>query len=139
MKLRIEPNRPNITASLKDHIVVYWESGKEPQHKTLTITENNEYEIAPDPGYILEKVNLTVDVPIPDGYLVPEGTLAVDKVGEYDVTTYATANFTVPTEEVVFTPAEQAQEYAPTDSYITQVVVKTQFLKNTLCRKVRLI
>lgn len=57
-----------------------------------TITKNGEY--TPDEGFDgFSKV--AVNVPIPNGYIVPSGTLSVTKNGTYDATNYATAKVSI--------------------------------------------
>jgi hypothetical protein len=58
----------------------------------LTVTENGTY-TAPDgvDGYS----PVTVNVPIPDGYIVPSGVFEVTENGTHDVTDYAEVNVTV--------------------------------------------
>lgn len=85
IKVRVEQNKPNINLQLKDNIVVYRESGREPQEKEVEYIENGEYLVTPDDGYILEEVKVKVDVPI------PEGNIDITNTEEYDVTKYATA------------------------------------------------
>lgn len=60
----------------------------------LEIIENGTY-IAPEgvDGYS----PVTVNVPIPDGYIKPSGTLEVTENGTHDVTEYASVNVNVPT------------------------------------------
>ena len=56
------------------------------QEKTVTISENGTVEVTPDEGYALSKVTANVNVPIPEGYIQPSGTLEITENGEYDVT-----------------------------------------------------
>ncbi len=60
----------------------------------LAITENGTY-TAPDgvDGYS----PVTVNVPIPDGYIVPSGTKEITENGAHDVTAFASVNVNVPT------------------------------------------
>lgn len=68
----------------------------------------------PDAGAVIEPLNVTkngtytapngvdgyspvsVNVPVPDGYIKPSGTLNITKNGSHDVTQYATASVNVP-------------------------------------------
>lgn len=67
------------------------------QEKTVKITENGIVTINPDEGYALSKVTANVNVPIPDGYIVPSGTLEITENGEHTVTEYEKVNVSVPT------------------------------------------
>lgn len=73
-----------------------------------TITENGVHSI--EPGKYMKTV--TVDVPIPDGYLKPVGDFPMSENGTYDVRRYETATVNVqPTlQEKRITPAASAQE-----------------------------
>jgi hypothetical protein len=64
----------------------------DPVVEPLEVTENGAY-IAPDgvDGYS----PVTVNVPIPDGYIVPSGELEVIENGTHDVTAYASVNVNV--------------------------------------------
>lgn len=66
-----------------------------PVIESLEVTENGTY-TAPNgvDGYS----PVTVNVPIPDGYIQPSGILNVTKNGTHDVTEYAGVNVNVPTE-----------------------------------------
>jgi hypothetical protein len=65
----------------------------QPKLQKKTINENSK--VFPDDGYDgLGEV--TVDVPIPEGYIMPEGVLAILENGTHDVTAYATVDVTVP-------------------------------------------
>lgn len=66
----------------------------EPTLEEIAITENGEYTPSGD-GYS----KVTVDVPIPDGYIIPSGTLSITENGTHDVTNYASAEVDVPSEE----------------------------------------
>ena len=66
------------------------------QEKTVEITANGTTEVLPDDGYALSKVGVTVNVPIPDGYIKPTGTLAITENGEQNVRQYEKVNVNVP-------------------------------------------
>lgn len=70
----------------------------EPVIEPLAITENGTY-TAPDgvDGYS----PVTVNVPIPDGYIVPSGTKEITENGTHDVTEYASVNVNVPDREII--------------------------------------
>lgn len=65
------------------------------QEKTVEITENGTVSVTPDEGYALSKVTANVNVPIPDGYIQPSGTLEVTENGTHDVTAYASVSVNV--------------------------------------------
>lgn len=67
------------------------------QEKTVEITANGTVSVAPDEGYALSKVTANVNVPIPDGYIQPSGTLEVTENGTFDVTDKVSVNVNVPT------------------------------------------
>lgn len=73
-----------------------------------TITKNGVHSI--DPGKYMKTV--TVDVPIPDGYLKPVGDFPMTENGTYDVRRYETATVNVqpPLQEKSVTPSASAQE-----------------------------
>lgn len=66
--------------------------------ESLSVTENGTY-TAPDgvDGYS----PIVVEVPIPEGYIKPNGTLTIDKNGTYDVTEKASAVVSIPEKEIV--------------------------------------
>lgn len=66
--------------------------------ESLSVTENGTY-AAPSgvDGYSPVQVN----VPIPDGYIIPNGIINIDKNGTYDVTEKASAIVSIPEREVV--------------------------------------
>jgi hypothetical protein len=80
----------------RDIVITATGSGSvaDPVIEPLAITENGTY-TAPDgvDGYSPVSVN----VPIPDGYIVPSGELEVTENGAHDVTAYASVNVNVPT------------------------------------------
>ena len=67
---------------------------REPVIEALSATANGTY-AAPTgvDGYS----PITVNVPVPDGYIVPSGELKVTENGTHDVTEYASVNVNVPT------------------------------------------
>ena len=84
IKIKVEQNKHNIDLKMKDSIVVYRESGKQPQTKDVEYFENGEYLVEADDGYVLEEVNVKVNVPIPSmvvenwSFTLADGT-TVDK------------------------------------------------------------
>lgn len=78
----------------RDIVITAKGAAAAPVIEPLEITENGTY-TAPDgvDGYS----PVTVNVPIPDGYIVPSGELEVTKNGTHDVTEYASVNVNVPT------------------------------------------
>lgn len=60
------------------------------QEKTEEITENGTHEIIPDDGFTMSKVSVSVEVPVPDGYIKPNGTLEITENGTHDVTDKST-------------------------------------------------
>lgn len=93
IKIRVEPSKPIINLKMKDSIVVY--RAGEPQIKEVEYVENGEYSVEPDAKCDLEEVKIKVNVPIPEGYLKPEGTLDITENGEVDVTDFKKANVNV--------------------------------------------
>lgn len=67
------------------------------QEKTVEITANGTVSVAPDEGYALSKVTANVNVPIPEGYIKPNGELEVTENGTFDVTDKVSVNVNVPT------------------------------------------
>lgn len=72
-------------------------SGLPEQEKTVEITENGDTEVTPDEGYTLSKVSISVEVPVPDGYVKPSGTLEVTENGTHDVSEYASVDVNIST------------------------------------------
>lgn len=66
------------------------------QEKSVEITQNGTTEVLPDDGYALSRVGIAVNVPIPDGYIKPTGTLAITQNGEQNVRQYEKVNVNVP-------------------------------------------
>ena len=73
-----------------------------------TITENGVHSV--ETGKYMKTV--TVDVPIPDGYLKPVGDFPMSENGTYDVRRYETATVNVqpPLQEKIVTPAASEQD-----------------------------
>lgn len=81
------------------------------QEKSVEVTKNGEFEVLPDEGYALSKVGVSVNVPIPDGYIQPSGTLEVTENGAYDVTEKAEVVVNVSSGEVDNRSLYQRVEY----------------------------
>lgn len=96
----------------------------EPIIEPLEITENGTY-TAPDgvDGYS----PVTVNVPIPDGYIKPIGTKEITENGTYDVTAYASVNVAIadPEESSVFDPTQETIIKRSTATYQDLFVAKT--------------
>lgn len=97
------------------------------QEKSVEITQNGTTEVLPDDGYALSKVGVTVNVPIPDGYIKPSGTKTINQNGTHDVTQYASVEVAVPDREVILQDIEVTENgtYAAAEGYdgIGQVTV----------------
>ena len=76
------------------------------QEKTIDIKDNGIVEVIPDEGHLLSKVIANIHVPIPEGYIVPSGTLNLDKNGIYDVTEKAEVQVAVPEREIILQDKE---------------------------------
>ena len=61
------------------------------QSKEVEYNENGQYVVSPEEGHVLTDVKVAVNVPIPEGYLKPEGNIDITNTAEVDVTNYATA------------------------------------------------
>lgn len=61
------------------------------------ITENGKYNARDDDATGYSSVN--VDVPVPDGYIIPDGEIEITDNGVYDVSTYKNANVDIITGE----------------------------------------
>lgn len=68
---------------------------KEEQEATVNITKNGTTEIFPDENKVLSKATVNVNVPIPDGYIKPEGSMPITENGTFDVTEKAEVNVQV--------------------------------------------
>jgi hypothetical protein len=99
----------------------------EPVIEELAITENGTY-TAPDgvDGYS----PVTVNVPVPDGYIKPSGTKIITENGTHDAKEYESVAVNVPTPEPVMqeksvTPTKAAQNVTPDNGYdgLSSVVV----------------
>ena len=103
-------------------------SGLLTQEKSAEIINNGTHEILPDYGYALSKATVTVNVPIPDGYIKPNGTLEVIENGSYDVTEKAGVVVAVPEREIVLQNIEVTENgtYSAAAGFdgIGQVAVK---------------
>ena len=66
-----------------------------------------------------------VDVPIPAGYLKPEGTFTTNIEGLYDVTPYAEARFVIDKEQISVIPTKETQtRKPPKNKFFSEVVVE---------------
>lgn len=94
----------------------------EPIIQPLEVTENGTY-TAPDgvDGYS----PVTVNVPVPDGYIKPSGELEVTEYGIHDVTAYASVNVVNPEASSIFDPTQETILTRSTATYKDLFVAKT--------------
>ena len=103
-----------ITEALRGKVIPGPSGGNvpiEPVIESLTVTENGTYTA---PNGIDGYSPITVEVPIPEGYIVPSGTLSLDKNGIYDVTEKAEVQVAVPEREIIL----QDKEFTENGIYI---------------------
>ena len=98
----IDPEGTAIITSNGIHDITHYEFArvdiperKEEQEKTVEITENGTTEILPDGDKVISKATVNVNVPIPDGYIKPEGSMDINENGTFDVTEKAEVNVQV--------------------------------------------
>lgn len=100
------------------------------QAKSININKNGIVDVTPDTGYTLSKVTANVNVPIPDGYIVPSGSLEVTENGTYDVTEKTEVQVAVPDREIVLQDKEITENgtYVADDGYdgFRQIVVNVE-------------
>ena len=79
------------------------------QEKTVEITTNGPHEVTPDDGYVLAKVTANVNVPIPDGYVIPAGSVTITENGEHNVAGKAVAKVSVPIPDGYIKPSGELE------------------------------
>ena len=62
----------------------------------INITENGTTTLATVGKYCDRNIDVNVDVPIPDGYIIPSGTKTITSNGTHDITNYAKADVNIP-------------------------------------------
>ena len=79
------------------------------QEKTVAITANGTHEVTPDAGYVLSKVTAKVNVPVPDGYVIPTGSVTITENGEHNVAGKAVAKVSVPIPDGYIKPSGELE------------------------------
>lgn len=63
--------------------------------KNIEITENGQFTYTPNEKQVFSSVEVNVNVPIPDGYIQPAGTMDITKNGEYNIAEFEKVNVDV--------------------------------------------
>lgn len=96
---------------------------KPEQSKTTTPTKETQ-RILPDEGYTLNEVIVN---PIPEEYIVPNGTLDITENGEYNITEFENVNVNInttkPEQTKSTTPTKNTQTILPDEGYVLNKVV----------------
>jgi hypothetical protein len=102
-------------------------SDKKPQNKSVEYVKNGEYLVQPADGYVLENVNVKVNVPIPEGYLKPTGSVEIYKNGIFNIAEYKTVYVNVdgakPEQSKSVVPTKTTQTILPDTGYVLNKVI----------------
>lgn len=101
---------------------------KPEQSKEVEYSENGQYVVSPEEGYVLTDVKVAVNVPIPEGYVKPEGDKEITENGQYDVSTYQTATVNIDTklpeqEKEIEIIENGKSEIIPDDGFVLNKVI----------------
>ena len=86
-------------------------SEKKPQQKNVEYNENGNYEVVPNEDSVLTNVSIKVNVPIPQGYIKPSGSLDITSNGEHNINEFEKVNVNIPQEIDEFLTGEMAHVY----------------------------
>jgi hypothetical protein len=95
----------------------------------IQIIKNQQFKLPIGGKYVEEDVNLVVEVPVPDEYIIPSGTIEIKDNGVFDVASYAEAHVDVmaakPEQSKNVVPTTDTQTVVPDDGYtLSEVIVE---------------